>query len=140
MEMVNVNGELGVNVDKWMIEKRRSWPCTITIPPSKICTTSANSDPLWIPIIEDDSTARVLREGAVGDDVTWVITKGAMSVQAVVGEVPEVVAKRTVVVHATVLRVAGGVLAAGRALVLQAVDTQMPCDMAVKTISLVSCC
>ena len=46
--MVNVNGELGINGDKWMMEKIRSSPCTITGPlylttfasPHSSCTLS----------------------------------------------------------------------------------------------------
>ena len=30
VETVNINGELDVNEDKWMMEKIRSSPCTVT--------------------------------------------------------------------------------------------------------------
>ena len=56
------------------------------------------------------------------------------------GGVAKVVAKRTVVLHAMVLRVARSVLVTVRTLVLWTVDTKMPRDVAVKTNSLISCC
>ena len=42
-----------------MIEKMRLGPCTITIPPSKICTSGTKSQPLWISPIEDNPLAGV---------------------------------------------------------------------------------
>ena len=140
MEMVNVSGESEVIGDKCTTKKRRSWPRTVTIPPSKTCTTGASSDPLRVTIVEDDPAARVLREGTVGDDVTRVIAKGAASVWTITGEMSEVAAKRTIVVHATVLRMARGALATVGTLVLWAINMKMPCNMAVKTTSLVSHC
>ena len=65
-ETVNVRGESEDNGSRWMTEKRRSWPCTITIPPSKACTTGTNSDPLRVSVIEDDPTARVLGSAEKG--------------------------------------------------------------------------
>ena len=122
------------------MEKRMSLPCTITLPPLKACTTGARLEPLWISLIEDNPTAGVLREGAVCDNMSQVVTKGAVSVWTVMGGVAEGVTKRTVVSSTTVLRVARGALETVRALVLQTVDTKMPCDMAVKTTSLCSHC
>ena len=58
-EMVKVNGESDTNGDRWMMEKIMSDPCTITIPPSKTCTTGTRSQSLWVSIIEDDATAGV---------------------------------------------------------------------------------
>ena len=116
-----------------MIEKRRPSPCIVTLPPSKICTTGTRLDPLWVSVIEYNTTAGVLRKGAVGNDMPWVVAKGTASVWTVVGKVTEEVAKRTVISHATVQRVAGGTLGAIRAFIFWAVDMKMPCVVAVKT-------
>ena len=118
METVNISSESRDIRDKWITEKRRSWPRTITIPPSKTCTTGASSDPFGVAIIEDDSVARVLREGTVGNDMAQIITKGAASVWTIVGEMTEAAAKRTVVAHAMVLRMARGMLVTIRAFIL----------------------
>ena len=67
-------------------------------------------------------------------------TKGAKSVWTVMGCVAKAAAKRTVVSNTTVLRVARGMLATVRALIFQAVDMKMPCNVAVKTTSLSSHC
>ena len=134
VETVNVNG------DKWMIEKIRSCPHTITIPPSKTCTTRARLQSLQVSIIEDDTAAGVLKEGAVCDDMSRVVAEGAKVVWAIVGGVAKVVAKRTVVLNTTILGVTRGALMAAGALILQAVNMKMPCDMVVKTTSLSSHC
>ena len=126
MEMVNVRGELEDNRGRQMIEKRRPSPCIITLPPLKIYTTSTRLDSLWVSIVEDDTTAGVLREGTICDDMSWVITEGAESIWTVVGGMSKMAAKRTVVAHATVLRVTRGMLVAVRTLVFQAVNTKMP--------------
>ena len=57
--MVKVNRESDTNGDRWMMEKIMSDPCTVTIPPSKTCTTGTRSQSLWVSIIEDDATAGV---------------------------------------------------------------------------------
>ena len=59
-----------------MIEKTRSGPCTITIPPLKTCTSGTKLQSLRVPIIEDDPTTGVLREGEICDIMTGVIVKG----------------------------------------------------------------
>ena len=140
MEMVNVNSESNDNGGRQMIEKRRSLPHTVTLPPSKTCTTSARSESLRIPLIEDDPTAGILREGTVCHNVSQVVAKGTPSVWTVMGDVAEVAAKRTVVSNTLVLRVARGALVAVRTLVFRAVHTKMPCGVAVKTTSLRSRC
>ena len=66
---------------------------TITIPPSKTCTTSTLSKPLWVSIVENNPAAGVLRNGTVSNDVSRVIAKSTLSVWAVVREVAEVSAK-----------------------------------------------
>ena len=92
------------------MEKIRSGLRTITIPPLKTCTTGARSQSLWVSVIEDDAAAGMLREGTVCDDVSRVIAESAMAVWTVVGGVAKALAKRTVVLNATVLRVARGAL------------------------------
>ena len=140
IETVNMNGEPGDNGGRQRIEKRMSLPCTVTLPPSKTCTTSTKLESLWVSIIEDNPTTGVLGKGAIHDDMSWVIAKGTEVVWTIVGGVAKVAAKRTVVSHAMVLRVARSVLATVRTLILWTVNTKMPHDMAVKINSLISCC
>ena len=120
-----------------MIEKMRLGPCTVTIPPLKICTSGTKSQPLWISLIKDNPLAGVLREGAVANDVSQIITEGTSSVWTDVGEVTEVSAKRTVVARATVLGVAWSALTAVRTFIFQTVNTKMPLVVTLKTNS---CC
>ena len=135
--MVNVSGELGVNGEKWTTEKMRLGSHTVTIPPSKSCTSGTNSQSLWIPLVKDNPLAGVFREGAVSDDMSRVVTKGASSVWTDTRKVTEVLAKRTVVARTTVLGVAWGVLMAVRAFIFWAVNTKMPLVVTLKTNS---CC
>ena len=113
--------------------------CTVTMPLLKSCTSGTNSQSLWIPLVKDNPLAGVFREGAVSDDMSWVITKGASSVRTDMGEVTKVPAKRTVVVRATVLGVAWSMLMAVRAFIFWTVDTKMPLVMTLKTNSCCSC-
>ena len=83
---VNVKSKSTDNRGKWMIDKRRLPPHIITLPPSKTCTTSTRLESLWVSVVENDTTAGVLREGTVGDDMSWVIAKGIVSVWTVTGE------------------------------------------------------
>ena len=121
-----------------MIENRIPLPHTVTLPPSKTCTTGTRLESLWISILEDNTATGVLREGTVCDNVSQVIEKGTKSVWTVVGGVAKAAAKRTIVSNTMVLRVARGVLATVRVLVFWAVNMKMPCNMAVKTTSLSS--
>ena len=57
--------------------------------------------------------------------MSWVIAKCAETVWAIVGGMAEVVAKGTVVLSTTVLRVARGTLATVGALILWAVDMKI---------------
>ena len=139
IEMVNVNGQSEDSEGKWTMEKIRSDPHTVTIPPPKTCTTSTRSQALWVSVIEDDTTAGVLREWTVCNDVSWVVAEGAKLVQAETWGVAKAVAKRTIVSSATILGVAWGTLMTSGTLVLWAVDTKMPHEVAVKTTSLISC-
>ena len=91
--MVNINGESETNRDKWKMEKIRSDPYTITIPPSKTCTTSARSKSFQVSLIEDDTATGVLEERAICDNMSWVVAKGAKLVWAITGGVAKVVAK-----------------------------------------------
>ena len=139
METVNVNGESNDNGGRQMIEKRRSLPRIITLPPSKTCTTGARLESLWISLVEDDPAAGVLREGTICDNVPQVIAQGTKLVWTVAGGVAEVATKRTIVSNTMVLRVARGALVAVRTLVFWAVDMKMPHNVAVKTTSLRRC-
>ena len=126
IEMVNVNGQSEENGGRWTMEKMRSDPCTITIPPLKTCTTGTRLQSLRISIVEDDPTTRVLGEGTVGDDMSWVVAKSTEAVWTEVQGVTEVVAKRTVVSSTTILGVAWGVLTAVGTLIFRTVDTKVP--------------
>ena len=74
---VKVNSESVIRGAKWMIEKRRSGLCTVTILPSKTCTSRTKSQSLRVPLVEDNPLAGVLQERTVADDMSWVITEGA---------------------------------------------------------------
>ena len=111
-------------------------PYIITLPSLKICTTSTKLKSLRISVIEDNTTARVPREGTVSDDMSQVITQGIASVWAIVGEVAEAAAKGTVVVHTMILGMAQGTLSTVGTFIIGTVDTKMPCGVAVETYSL----
>ena len=138
--MVNVNGESDTNGDKWMIEKIRSGPHTVTIPPSQNCTTGARSNALRVSIIEDDTTTGVVGQGTIRNDMAWVVAEGTEAIWTVERGVSEVATKRTVVLKTVVLRMTRGTLVAVGTFIFQTVDTKMPHVMAVKTMSLVSRC
>ena len=70
-----------------MMEKIRSSPCTVTIPPLKTCTSGTRLQSLWVSVVEDDTATGVLREGAVCDDMTGVIAKGTELIWTVAGGV-----------------------------------------------------
>ena len=123
-----------------MIEKIRSDPCTVTIPPLKTCTTSARSESLWVSLIEDDTAAGVLREWTVCNNMSWVVAKGTKLVQTDMRDVAKAVAKRTVALSAMILGMTRGALSAIGTLILWTVDTKMPCNVALKTVSLMSHC
>ena len=115
------------------MEKRRSGLCTVTIPPSKTCTSRTKLQSLRVSLIENNPLAGVLQEREVTIDMSWIITEGTSSVRTDMGEVAEAPAKRTVVVRATILGVAWGTLTAVRALVLQAINTKVPLVVTLKT-------
>ena len=107
-----------------------------TIPPLKTCITSARSHSLWVSIIEDDTAAGVLREGTICDNMARIVAEGTEFIWTVPGVVAEAAAKRTVVSNTTVLRVPGSPLMTIGAFVFWAINTKMPRDVAVKTMSL----
>ena len=125
IEMVNVNGQSEDNGGRWTMEKMRSDPRTITIPPLKTCTTGTRLQSLQISIIEDDPATRVLGEGTVGDNMFQVIAKSTEAVQTEVQGVTEVVAKRIVVLSTMILGVAQGALTAVGTLIFQTVNTKV---------------
>ena len=136
VETVNVNGEPKNNGDKWIMEKIRSGPRTVTIPPLKTCTSGTKLQSLQVSIIEDDTTTGVLGEGTICDDMAGIVAEGTEAVWTVAGSVAELAAKRTVVSSTTILGVTRGTLATIGTFILQAVDVKMPCKVTVKTNSL----
>ena len=70
--------------------------------------------------------------------MAWVIAKGAVAVWTVMGGVAEAVAKRTVVLGTTILGVTWGALMASGTFILWAVNMQVPHEVTVKTMSLIS--
>ena len=134
---VKVNGESAVNGGKCITEKISPQPCTITIPPSKTCTTRTTSKSLRISAIEDDAQAQVLRKRTVNEKVIGSITEGTTSIGAVAGQMGKTLAEGTIILDAAVLWVARGPLATTGAFILGTVDTEMACGMTLKTMS---CC
>ena len=84
---MNVRGEPVVKGGKCTMERKSPRPHTITIPPSKTCTTGTASEPLWIPVVEDDTRTWVLHERTVDEKVIGGITEGAASIGTVAGQV-----------------------------------------------------
>ena len=120
---VNVRGEPIVKGGKCTMERKSPRPHTITIPPSKTCTTGTASEPLRIPIVEDDTRTRVLHERTVDEKVIGGITEGTSSIRTVTGQVGEMSAVGAIVSDTAVLWMTGSPLATAGALVLRAVNT-----------------
>ena len=135
---VKVKGESKDKGGKCTIERKRPRPRTVTIPPSKTCTTGTTSEPLRVPLIEDDSWAWVLRERTVDKKVIGSVTEGASSIGTVTGQVGETSTKGAIVSDTAVLWMAGSPLTAAGTFVFGAVDTEMASGVAVKTTSLCS--
>ena len=133
--IVNVKGESAVNSGKCTMERTSLRPRTITIPPSKTCTTGTTLKSLGIPVIEDDTGAGVLRKRTVDEKMIRSITEGTLSIGTVPGQVSEMLAEHAIILDAAVLWVAGSLLTATGALVLRAVDMEMACGMTLKTTS-----
>ena len=119
--------------------KRMSLPFIVTLPPLKSHTTGVTSESLWVSVIEDYTCTRILRKWAVCNDMSRVVTKGTLPVCAIVREVAEVLAERTVVLKAAVLGMSGGMLSAVGEFIVGTADINMPQGVAVKTNSLWSC-
>ena len=135
---VNVRGESKVRGGKCTIEKKSPRPRTVTIPPSKTCTAGTTSESLRVPLIENDSRARVLCKRAVDKKVIGSVTEGATSIGTVAGQVGETSTVGAVVPDTAVLWMAGSSLPTARAFVFGTVDTEMASGVAVKTTSLLS--
>ena len=140
IETVNVSGQSEDNGDRWIMEKMRSDPHTVTIPPSKTCTAGTRLQSFWVSIVKDDTAAGVLREWTICNNMSWVVAKGAKSVWTDTKDVAKVAAKRTVALSTTILGMTRGMLSAIGTLILWTVDTKMPCDVTLKTVSLMSRC
>ena len=95
------------------------------------------SQSLRVSLIEDNPLAGVLRERTVADNMSWIITEGALSVWTDTREMAKTSAKRTVVARAMILGVAWGTLSAVRALIFWTVDAKIPLVVTLKTNS---CC
>ena len=132
---VNVKGESTVKGGKCTTERKRPRPRTVTIPPSKTCTTGTTSEPLRVPIIEDDSWTRVLRKRTVDEKVIGSVTEGATSIGAIAGQVGETSTVGAIIPDAVVLWVARGSLTTTGTFIFGAVDTEMTCGVALKTTS-----
>ena len=132
---VKVNGESAVNGVKCIMERISPRPHTITIPPSKTCTTGTTSKSLGISAVEDDARARVLHKRTVDKKVIGGITEGATSIRAIAGQMGKMPAEGAIISDAAVLWVAGGPLTTTGALILGTVDTEMACGMTLKTTS-----
>ena len=120
---VNVKGEPTVNGGKCTMERTSPRPCTITIPPSKTCTTGTTSKSLGISIVEDNTQAWVLCKRTVDKKMIGSVTEGALSIRTVTGQVGEMSAVGAIVSDTAVLWMTGSPLVTAGALVLRAVDT-----------------
>ena len=133
---VNVKGESEDKGGKCTTERKRPRPRTVTIPPSKTCTTGTTSEPLRVPLIEDDARAWVLRERTVDKKVIGGVAEGASSIRTVAGQVGEASAISAVVPDTAVLWMAGSPSTAAGAFIVGTVDTEMASGVALKTTSL----
>ena len=135
---VNVKGESIVKGGKCITEKMSPRPRTVTIPPSKTCTTGTISKPLRVSLVEDNTGAGVLRKRTVDKKVVGGVAEGAAAVWAVASQVGKTSAVRAIISDTAILWVAGSPLATARAFVLRTVDTEVACGVALKTTSLCS--
>ena len=135
---VNVKGESIVKGGKCTMEKMSPRPRTITIPPSKTCTTGTTSKPLRISLVEDDSRTWVLCKRTVDEKVVGSVAEGAMSIGTVAGQVSEASTVGAIIPDTAVLWVTRSSLATAGAFIFRTVDTEMTCGVALKTTSLCS--
>ena len=130
-----MKGESVVKGGKCTTEKMSPRPRTVTIPPSKTCTTGTTSKPLWVSLVEDDTWAWVLCKRTVDEKVIGGVTEGAATIWTVAGQVGETSTVGAIVPDAAVLRVTGSLLAIAGTFILGTVNTEMACGMALKTTS-----
>ena len=135
MRTVNVKGESIVKGGKCTTEKMSPRPRTVTIPPSKTCTTGTTSKPLWISLIEDDTWAWVLHKRTVNEKVIGGVTEGAATVGTVAGQMGKASTVGAVILDTAVLRMTGGPLTTAGTFILRAVDAEMAHGMVLKTMS-----
>ena len=136
---VNVKGEPIDKGSKCTTERKSPRPHTITIPPSKTCTTGTAPESLRISIIEDDTRTRVLRERTVNEKVIGGATEGAVSIGIVAGQVGETSTVGAIISDTAVLWMTGSPLTTAGTFIFGAVDPKMACGMALKTTSRCSC-
>ena len=132
---VDVKGESIVKGGKCTTEKIRPQPRTVTIPPTKTCTTGTTSKPLRISIIEDDTRARVLCKRTVDEKVIGGITEGASAIGTVAGQMGKTSTVGAIISDTAVLQVTRSSLTTAGTFILGAIDTEMACGMALKTTS-----
>ena len=137
--MVNVKGEPVDKGGKCTTERKSPRPHTVTIPPSKTCTAGTTSEPLRVPVIENDSRTRVLHERTVDKKVIRGVAEGAASIGTVVGQMGEMSTVGAIISDTVVLWMTGSPLTTTGAFVFRAVDMEMACGMALKTTSHCSC-
>ena len=137
--IVKVRGEPANKGGKCLMERKSPRPRTVTIPPSKACTTGTASEPLRIPIVEDDTRTWVLHERTVDEKVIGSITEGTAATGAVAGQVGKMLAVSAIISDTAVLWVTRGLLATAGAFIFGAVDTEMACSVALTTTSRCSC-
>ena len=137
--MVNVKGESATKGGKCTMEKMRPRPRTVTIPPSKTCTTGTTSESLRIPVVEDDARTWVLRKRTVDEKVIGSITEGATAIGTVVGQMGKTSTVGAVISDAVVLWMTRSPLTAAGTFILGTVDAEMARGMALKTTSQFSC-
>ena len=135
MRTVNVKGESIVKGGKCTTEKIRPRPHTVTIPPSKTCTTGTTSKPLWVSVIEDGAQARVFHKRTVDKKVIGGVTEGASAIGTVAGQMGKAATVGTIIPDTAVLWVTGSSLMAAGTLVFGTVNAEMARGVALKTTS-----
>ena len=117
------------------MEKIRPRPRTVTIPPSKTCTTRTTSKPLRVSVIENDAQAWVLSKRTVDEKVIGGVTEGTMPIGTVAGQVGETSTVGAIISDTAVLWMTGSPLMTAGTFVFGAVNTEMACGVALKTMS-----
>ena len=88
------------------MERKSPRPRTVTIPPSKTCTTGTTSKSLGVSVIENDTQAWVLRKRTVNEKVIGGVAEGTTAIGTVTGQVGKTSAEGAIVSHAAVLGMA----------------------------------